>query len=544
MRESEKVVALVRVYLQRQECKKRSQQFAVVTHTHTHTFAVAMAEAAASSSSTKRPPPDAVFDRAGAIRDALARINARDRSKDPKLAGMSEAEKDEHFLQSAYIMADVKEAVWRSGKTLSVDTLIKCAELEVARRYKEESKAVSSSSSSSRDGLTTKELNKLRKLDAAEAMAQEKQQEEFKAKELARMGAEGKRQLARQQAKIAQLHVAWFSLTTATHEKRRQDRVRMLMQFVRFRSQHLFALAREQYENGVLKINSRTLRIMPELVAETKQAFVDPDTGFNRPARLSEPHTPLYLEIECPAESQFEGDCNFIMNRVKARSLPHLEKELEAHHGVEAADGLLRDLIRQVKSYDPDDSFIVKLCVNCDSLRPDTQACSRFAVFRVARFEDRGEENHAKIAAMGPLKVKPHVCGSCTGFILLDPARAGKCGMCDAVPLFCSPACKRAHRRNVHGADNAMGRNKAQKRKLKAEARAKQEERKKAVAAVGIQLGARFHQDGRDRHDMMLWTEQERAVHEERVQRKVLSDERARNARPWDLSRDRGLLGL
>jgi hypothetical protein len=355
--------------------------------------------------------------------------------------------------------------------------------------------------------MTDKERRQAMRAHHEQAAEFEAKQKERQAEELAKM-PESVRQLhIAQQDKLLRLQIKWHK-DGVNHEQRRAQRVAMFDQMIRSRSKLFHEHSWWLVNNGA-PVTDREGNLLPKLDPVTKKPVIDEATGKHVPMR----HTPgqkVYIEFAVPPESFTEYAFEWLPAKdARVYTEAQARAQLESHERLvddptlspfqraqrEEAVVLLRQLVDYLADCDPSTTFVYKLSVQCDGIRPGTgsgHALGPRMMYSLSTCGFNEQSNKKRIAARGPLQRFAKVCAFCDGFILVADELLKFCGTCRDTPgganksqckhqYFCSKQCKQSHIVREH-VDSQQAKRKRKRDNAKAaKQRRKEEDARRAV---------------------------------------------------------------
>jgi len=349
-----------------------------------------------------------------------------------------------------------------------------------------------------RDRLTTRERKAILRERQKEHEADVKRRDELVSEHLDKLPAAKKELMRTHQQKVEQLQFQWRAFTNVQHEQRRSMRVQYFRQLICYASDQFFPLAAEAFVGGIPRMN-RDFQLVPEIDPATDEPRIDAATGQRVVARVTPPGERFYMQFACPPESFVQFAFAFCPRETRFVSLTKLSEQLAKEEETNGTDTdmavMYRTLVRAVKTYDPAREFVFMLQVQNDAVRPGEEGVMTWGT-GVCTHRECDEPQ--KIAALGPLKQKPCMCGNCGGFIIVPASRHSRCEKDEACTslVFCSPQCKRAHLTNKHE-DSAEARKRAKKAAKKAANKAE----RAAQTLHAERIKAHQQRDQADRED-------------------------------------------
>ena len=320
--------------------------------------------------------------------------------------------------------------------------------------------------------LTDKERRQEMRLRQEREAEYQKQEKERAAESFANMPEEVRKLHLAQQDKLARLQLKWNAMDV-NHEQRRAQRVETFDQMIRQRSRLWHEHVTWLMKHGA-PITDKKGNLVPKTDPDTNKPLIDPETNQMVMARHA-PGQKVYIAFTVPPESFTEYAYEWLPTKdARVYTEQQAIAELEEHEAyadnpklsafdraqIEEAGALLRNVVRDLADSDPLTTFVFKLIVQCDAIRPTFGRGHQLGprmISAVSTCHFNEQADKKRLAARGLLKTFKKICAFCDGYILVADELLKTCGTCresDKVAhkhqYFCCKPCKQSHVIKVH----------------------------------------------------------------------------------------------
>ena len=343
--------------------------------------------------------------------------------------------------------------------------------------------------------MTARERKEAHRARVRAQAEDEKRRADFLALDKKKMTKQMQEVYEQHQKRLLENQLKWAADKELNHALRRQNRVREIEQMIRFRSAWWMDRAFTCFYMGIPKLDAKG----------RTYAATDPETGKPLLATLARkpPGEKFYFHIRVGPESWWDYCPAWVPSHdVQIYTEQHARDLLHAHEksaadpthspqqraGLQQAEILLRNLVRNIAACEPTEAFVYRVEVECDGLRPGaiegepmgpktehlTGWCGAAEWTNLDKIVNEG----------GILRQAPLICMQCDGSILEKRAEHIKsCDRCPAQSFLCSKHCKLEHVKERHP-DTAAAKRAGKKAANKAAKRAQKLEEAKAIQAA------------------------------------------------------------